>query len=74
MDWLGKMIGLPNKFLHSNKETHGGGVIQVVYIYPIFYLYTAHTSLYCHPRFNAKICPEQKRYIEGALFYTVPGT
>ena len=32
MDWLGKMIGLPNKFLHSNKETHGGGIIQVMYI------------------------------------------
>jgi hypothetical protein len=29
MDWLAKMIGLPHEFLHSNKETMGGGVIQV---------------------------------------------
>lgn len=29
MDWLGKMIGLPNEFLHSNEQTRGGGVIQV---------------------------------------------
>ncbi|XP_076081670.1 aromatic-L-amino-acid decarboxylase-like isoform X1 [Mytilus galloprovincialis] len=29
MDWLGKMIGLPSDFLHSNKQTMGGGVIQV---------------------------------------------
>uniref|UniRef100_K1R2A9 Histidine decarboxylase n=1 Tax=Magallana gigas TaxID=29159 RepID=K1R2A9_MAGGI len=29
MDWLGKMIGLPSEFLHSNKETKGGGVIQL---------------------------------------------
>ncbi|CAC5419651.1 hdc [Mytilus coruscus] len=29
MDWLGKMIGLPSGFLHSNKQTMGGGVIQV---------------------------------------------
>ncbi|XP_052264324.1 histidine decarboxylase-like [Dreissena polymorpha] len=28
MDWLGKMIGLPSEFLHSNKQTMGGGVIQ----------------------------------------------
>jgi histidine decarboxylase len=28
MDWLGKMIGLPNDFLHSKSETNGGGVIQ----------------------------------------------
>ncbi len=29
MDWLGKMIGLPHEFLHSNEQTMGGGVIQV---------------------------------------------
>ncbi|OWF55509.1 histidine decarboxylase-like [Mizuhopecten yessoensis] len=29
MDWLGKMIGLPSEFLHSNKQTMGGGVIQL---------------------------------------------
>ena len=29
MDWLGKMIGLPSEFLHSNQLTMGGGVIQV---------------------------------------------
>ncbi|OQV26042.1 Histidine decarboxylase [Hypsibius exemplaris] len=30
MDWLGKMIGLPQEFLHStsNKMSDGGGVIQ----------------------------------------------
>ncbi|XP_064645172.1 histidine decarboxylase-like [Lineus longissimus] len=28
MDWLGKMIGLPQEFLHSNEQTMGGGVIQ----------------------------------------------
>ncbi|XP_052786150.1 histidine decarboxylase-like [Mya arenaria] len=28
MDWLGKMIGLPSEFLHSNKHAMGGGVIQ----------------------------------------------
>ena len=30
MDWLGKMIGLPAEFLHSNQQTKGGGVIQVL--------------------------------------------
>ncbi|XP_061180734.1 histidine decarboxylase-like [Saccostrea echinata] len=29
MDWLGKMIGLPSEFLHSNKQSRGGGVIQL---------------------------------------------
>ena len=29
MDWLAKAIGLPSVFYHSNKETLGGGVIQV---------------------------------------------
>lgn len=29
MDWLAKMIGLPNDFLHSHADTTGGGVIQV---------------------------------------------
>ncbi|CAF0811295.1 unnamed protein product [Rotaria sordida] len=28
MDWLAKMIGLPNDFLHTNTDTTGGGVIQ----------------------------------------------
>ena len=28
MDWLGKMIGLPDEFLHSKKHGLGGGVIQ----------------------------------------------
>ena len=29
MDWLGKMIGLPTEFLHSQSDSLGGGVIQV---------------------------------------------
>ena len=29
MDWLGKMIGLPEEFLHSKPHSPGGGVIQV---------------------------------------------
>ncbi|CAF3610385.1 unnamed protein product [Adineta steineri] len=28
MDWLAKMIGLPDDFLHSNAQSAGGGVIQ----------------------------------------------
>ena len=28
MDWLGKMIGLPDEFLHSKANSAGGGVIQ----------------------------------------------
>ena len=28
MDWLGKMIGLPDDFLHSKPHSLGGGVIQ----------------------------------------------
>lgn len=28
MNWLGKMIGLPESFLHSNSGSQGGGVIQ----------------------------------------------
>ncbi|XP_071537873.1 aromatic-L-amino-acid decarboxylase isoform X2 [Panulirus ornatus] len=28
MDWLGKMVGLPEHFLHSSKDSPGGGVIQ----------------------------------------------
>ncbi|CAF3252264.1 unnamed protein product [Rotaria socialis] len=28
MDWLAKMIGLPDDFLHSHADTTGGGVIQ----------------------------------------------
>jgi histidine decarboxylase len=29
MNWLGKMIGLPDEFLHVTKDSKGGGVIQV---------------------------------------------
>ena len=29
MDWLGKMIGLPQEFLHTRSDSLGGGVIQV---------------------------------------------
>jgi len=29
MDWLAKAIGLPPVFYHFNKDTLGGGVIQV---------------------------------------------
>lgn len=29
MDWLGKMIGLPEEFLHTHRDSTGGGVIQV---------------------------------------------
>ncbi|KAF5297551.1 hypothetical protein FQR65_LT09982 [Abscondita terminalis] len=28
MNWLGKMIGLPDDFLHTKSESKGGGVIQ----------------------------------------------
>ena len=28
MDWLGKMIGLPDEFLHTKPHSPGGGVIQ----------------------------------------------
>lgn len=28
MNWLGKMIGLPESYLHSNIGSQGGGVIQ----------------------------------------------
>lgn len=28
MNWLGKMIGLPDSYLHSNSSSNGGGVIQ----------------------------------------------
>ncbi|XP_055387862.1 histidine decarboxylase isoform X2 [Condylostylus longicornis] len=28
MNWLGKMIGLPDEFLHLNSSSKGGGVIQ----------------------------------------------
>lgn len=28
MNWLGKMIGLPETYLHSNSASKGGGVIQ----------------------------------------------
>ena len=28
MDWLGKMIGLPDSFLHTASGSEGGGVIQ----------------------------------------------
>ena len=29
MNWLGKMIGLPEEFLHTKVDSRGGGVIQV---------------------------------------------
>lgn len=29
MNWLGKMIGLPDEFLHTRSDAPGGGVIQV---------------------------------------------
>ncbi|RZF45602.1 hypothetical protein LSTR_LSTR016354, partial [Laodelphax striatellus] len=28
MNWLGKMIGLPDEFLHTRSDSPGGGVIQ----------------------------------------------
>ncbi|CAG2060040.1 unnamed protein product, partial [Timema podura] len=28
MNWLGKMIGLPEEFLHVRSDSKGGGVIQ----------------------------------------------
>lgn len=28
MNWLGKMIGLPDEFMHFNKNSLGGGVLQ----------------------------------------------
>lgn len=35
MDWLGKMIGLPEEFLHTRSDSLGGGVIQVLQGLPI---------------------------------------
>lgn len=32
MDWLVKCLGLPDKFLNSNQEPYGGGVLQVCLI------------------------------------------
>jgi len=29
MDWLAKMLGLPDKFLHHHPDSVGGGVLQV---------------------------------------------
>lgn len=29
MNWLGKMIGLPEEFLHTKVNSTGGGAIQV---------------------------------------------
>lgn len=29
MDWLAKMLGLPEHFLHHHPGSHGGGVLQV---------------------------------------------
>lgn len=29
LDWFGKMIGLPTKFMHHAEGSKGGGVIQV---------------------------------------------
>lgn len=29
MDWLAKMLGLPDKFLHHHPHSVGGGVLQV---------------------------------------------
>jgi hypothetical protein len=29
MNWLGKMIGLPEEFLHTRVTSTGGGAIQV---------------------------------------------
>lgn len=31
MNWLGKMIGLPDDFLHIRPDSPGGGVIQVLF-------------------------------------------
>jgi len=36
MDWLAKMIGLPNYFLHSDGDSTGGGVIQVGSPIPLY--------------------------------------
>ena len=47
MDWLGKMIGLPHEFLHSNEQTMGGGVIQVKIE---FHCYSLHLLNYAKPK------------------------
>ena len=31
MDWMVRMLDLPEKFLHSSQEPYGGGVLQVCY-------------------------------------------
>lgn len=33
MNWLGKMVGLTDDFLHTSSDSKGGGVIQVRYLY-----------------------------------------
>jgi len=52
MDWLGRMLHLPEEFLFSGKDSRGGGVIQVQNISYTFEAYNsskikAFTSGYC---------------------------
>jgi len=44
MNWLGKMIGLPEAFLHTHNESKGGGVIQVS-TFDTIWLYTDYIIL-----------------------------
>lgn len=37
MDWLAKMLGLPEYFLHHHPSSRGGGVLQVT-VMTTFYL------------------------------------
>ncbi|OXA64352.1 Histidine decarboxylase [Folsomia candida] len=59
MDWLAKMIGLPTTFMHSSKDSKGGGVIQTTASEATFISLMAgrteaiRTNKAAHPNLNA---------------------
>lgn len=42
MNWLGKMIGLPDEFLHTKPNASGGGVIQVNFSFILIIQYSTY--------------------------------
>ena len=54
MDWLGKMVGLPTDFLHSNEQTLGGGVIQVC-VQSSDWMNAAHVALLSRPQIYSNL-------------------
>ena len=48
MDWLGKMIGLPDEFLHTKPHSPGGGVIQVILSQKLSFLHQLTQNLTSH--------------------------